>query len=419
MLNRLLISLIGLMGCAAAATAADLALQPGDHVAVIGDSITEQKQYSRTIAVYLLACSGVADLDVAQFGWGGETAAGFAKRCANSVAWFKPTVATTCYGMNDGRYTAYTEEIGKGYREPLATCIDLLKQAGVREAVISSPGAVDTVTFKRPGCTPDIYNDNLAKLGELAKAVAGDKGMRYADTHRVMVEVMAKAKAAYGGQYHVCGGDGVHPDANGHLLMAGSILAALGCDGDIARVTVHAAGTAEVSAGHRVVKAAAGAVDLESTRWPFVLTGDGKSTNSNRSITPYTDFVERLDRFIVVMPDCPWAKATIGWGDQSVVVTGDQLKQGVNLMALFTVTPFDQPEAALTQSVADLQALETSLVKGLLNYSGRAQIDGDAESKALFGKLAERQVTLRNEKAATARALLKPVTHRITVAKAD
>lgn len=407
------------LALAAAATAAEPALKAGDHVAVIGDSITEQKQYSRNIEVYLLSCTGIADLDIAQFGWGGETAAGFTNRCARSITWFKPTVATTCYGMNDGRYTAFTDDIGKSYRDNLAKCVDLLKQAGVREIVLSSPGAVDTTTFKRPSATPAVYNDNLAKLGGLGQAVATEKGVRFADTHHAMTEAMAKAKAAFGEGYHVCGGDGVHPDANGHLLMAASILSALGCDGEIARISLTAAGKAEASAGHTVAKAEAGAVELDSARWPFVLGGDGKSPNSTRSIAPHTDFIERLDRFVLVMADCPWPKAKIGWGDKSATVDGEQLKKGVNLMAVFDATPFDASAAELVKAVQAKQELETSLVKGLLNFSGRGYVDTDPESKALFDKLIDRQIALRAEKAAAIRAALKPVHHRITVAKAD
>lgn len=404
---------------AVGAAAADPALQPGDRVAVIGDSITEQKQYSRDIAVYLLACSGVPDLDVAQFGWSGETAGGFANRCARSVEWFKPTVATTCYGMNDGRYTAFTEDIGKSYRDNSAKCADLLKAAGVRLLVLSSPGAVDSDAFKRASATPDVYNDNLAHLAELAKAVAGEKGAVFTDMHRAMIDAMAKAKAVYGAAYNVCGGDGVHPSANGHLLMAGSLLAGLGCDGAIARITLTADGKAEASAGHTVVKAEAGAVELASSRWPFVLTGDGKSPNSTRSIAPYTDFVERLDRFVVVMPDCPWAKAKITWEGKDAVVDGAQLKQGVNLMAVFDATPFDQPEGKLVQAVADLQNLETGFVKGLLNFSARPLIDSDPEAKEIFAKLTDRMVALRQAKVTAIRALLTPVQHRIAIAKAD
>ena len=58
------------------ARAQDSGLKPGDFVAVVGDSITEQKQYSVFIEDYLLMCKPVADLRVTQFGWGGETTLG-------------------------------------------------------------------------------------------------------------------------------------------------------------------------------------------------------------------------------------------------------------------------------------------------------------------------------------------------------
>src|SRR4051812_11218715 len=52
-------------------------LKAGDYVAIIGDSITEQKQYSVFIEDYLTMCRPAADLRATQFGWGGETAPGF------------------------------------------------------------------------------------------------------------------------------------------------------------------------------------------------------------------------------------------------------------------------------------------------------------------------------------------------------
>ena len=56
--------------------AAETGLKPGDMVAVCGDSITEQKQYSVYIEDYLLMCQPAANLHAAQFGWGGEKASG-------------------------------------------------------------------------------------------------------------------------------------------------------------------------------------------------------------------------------------------------------------------------------------------------------------------------------------------------------
>ena len=97
--------------------AADSGLQTGDFVAVVGDSITEQKQYSVFIEDYLLMCQPARDLRIAQFGWGGETAPGFAGRMDNDLLPFKPTAATTCFGMNDGGYSPMTPDKAQHYRD--------------------------------------------------------------------------------------------------------------------------------------------------------------------------------------------------------------------------------------------------------------------------------------------------------------
>ena len=90
-------------------------LPEGARLAVVGDSITEQKQYTRFIEAYLVACAGRPDVKVFQFGWGGETAGGFAQRAMNDLAVFKPTTVTLCYGMNDGGYRPFDENVGKNY----------------------------------------------------------------------------------------------------------------------------------------------------------------------------------------------------------------------------------------------------------------------------------------------------------------
>src|SRR3982751_4040296 len=75
------------------------ALLPANaRVAIVGDSITEQKIYSKFIETYLLACTGRTDIKCFQFGWGGETASGFSLREENDLSAFNPSVITLCYG---------------------------------------------------------------------------------------------------------------------------------------------------------------------------------------------------------------------------------------------------------------------------------------------------------------------------------
>src|SRR5438094_822737 len=82
----------------------DALIKTNDVLAICGDSITEQKQYSVFVEDYLLMCWPELNAHAMQFGWGGETSWGFLARMDNDTLRFKPTIATTFYGMNDGGY---------------------------------------------------------------------------------------------------------------------------------------------------------------------------------------------------------------------------------------------------------------------------------------------------------------------------
>ena len=93
-----------------------LILRHGDRLAICGDSITEQKMYSRIMEDYLTMCVPQLAVTVRQYGWSGERAPEFLNRMTNDVLRFEPTVATTCYGMNDHEYRTYEDRIGDTYR---------------------------------------------------------------------------------------------------------------------------------------------------------------------------------------------------------------------------------------------------------------------------------------------------------------
>ena len=49
-----------------------LLLKKGDRLAIVGDSITEQKMYSVLIESYLTACMPELEITARQYGWSGE-----------------------------------------------------------------------------------------------------------------------------------------------------------------------------------------------------------------------------------------------------------------------------------------------------------------------------------------------------------
>ena len=64
----------------ASASAEEPLLRPHDRVAICGDQITANQGYALQLADYLRMCQAVQDVDVAQFGWSGQTAEAFLAR---------------------------------------------------------------------------------------------------------------------------------------------------------------------------------------------------------------------------------------------------------------------------------------------------------------------------------------------------
>src|SRR5688500_10313099 len=129
-----------------------------DRLAICGDSITEQKDYSVTMETYLRACAGRTDIEPMQFGWSGERAPAFAGRMANDVFPFRATVATIFYGMNDGEYGPLTPIVAATYREAMIRIVRNFKQAGLRTIVVGSPGCVDPARFLKFNRDANVYN---------------------------------------------------------------------------------------------------------------------------------------------------------------------------------------------------------------------------------------------------------------------
>jgi len=407
---------------ATAFAAGEAQLPPDARLAIIGDSITEQKLYCKYMETYIVACAGRTDVHVFQFGWSGETAPGFLARMENDLAVFKPTVATTCYGMNDGSYQPYKDDIGKRYEDAMTAIAKKFDELGVKNVVFGSPGAVDTKFFIKPnsrfpeGKDAILYNENLAKLGEIDQKLAAKTGKTFADVHTPMIDAMAKAKAALGNDFDVCGRDGVHPSPDGQLIMAYAFLKGLGCKGDIADITVDMKGSATASDGHKVLSSGPGKVELESTRYPFLFDGEAKG-NGTRGITPFLPFNEDLNRFTLHVKNLGKDKAKVTWGPESKEFTKEQLEKGVNLAAEFTHTPFDNAFTAYMGAVGTKQAFETPMIKDWItrfrNLS--TEMKEDPQLAAAFGTIKERLGVRQVALDAASRKALVPVKYSITV----
>ena len=388
-------------------------LRPGDIVAICGDSITRQGLYSAFIETYLLACQQVRDVRAHQFGLNSERSWDFLARVDSDVLPFQPTAATLCYGMNDGGYSSVDPRREAGYRRATTEIVRKLKEAGVRLIIVGSPGAVDSTTFDKnfiTGLSAQDYNrQTLSGLARIARQVAEEQRVSYADVHGLFSEAMAKAKAKFGTNYHVAGADGIHPAANGHLVIAYAFLKALGCDGEIGTITVDLARQeATASEGHRVLSYTNGTIAIESTRYPFCFFGNPSDPDSTRGIVEFLPFNTELNRFLLVVNGTSAMKVT--WGEASKTFPANELAKGVNLAAEFPDNPFSTPFKAVEKAVRRQQEYETLAMKSL-----RHSKENLAQDQGALQKLANDVVTKARDLEAAARHAVKPVKHTLKV----
>jgi len=391
-------------------------LKRGDRVAIVGDSITEQRLYSRYIEDYLLMCVPELEVRVFQLGWSGERAPGFEARLSNDLLPLKPTVVTLCYGMNDGGYKPYAPAVGEAYGKSMRAIVKAIKGAGAMP-VVGAPGAVDFNTFKRPDADANVYNATLAALRDIDRDIAREEGAPFASPHDHMIIAQKKAKAALGDAYDVCGTDGVHPRQNGHLIMAYAYLKALGVDGQIGLITLDMTGANTVNTGHKILASSPGAVEIESAKYPFCFFGDPAKPDGTRSIVPFIPFNDDLNRFTVIVKNLATPKARLDWSGKQKVFTKEQLEKGINLIVEFDGTPFDGPFFETDKLIAQKQEFQTGMVKGVISNQRQARqlLPGDQAADDALATIRSRLFARDDALHAAVLASLKPVKHKIVV----
>ncbi len=417
---------------------AGLLLKRGDRLAICGDSITEQKMYSRIMETYLTVCVPELDITVRQYGWGGETASGFLARMTNDCLRFKPTIATTCYGMNDHGYRPYQESIGQKYRDKSTAIVRAFKAAGAR-VIQGSPGCVGTKNQKDwDEAGVEAKNLNLCTLRNLGIEIAEAENVGFADVFWPMLKAGFDGRQKYGPNYAIAGKDGVHPGWAGHLVMAYAFLKSFGLDGDIGTITVDLQTRGfTASKGHELVGVKDGEFTLKSSRYPFCATGAADSDSSLRSAMTLIPFNQELNRLRLVVKNGTAKNYTITWGAESKTYSTDQLAQGINLANDFPVNPFSDAFKKVDAAVGAKQNYETKQIRQIFHdlVNGRfsapdnkcqpAESLKDAEIRQLFkhcqeGRFDRDALAADTEKtrqplADAIKAALVPVTHTIAI----
>lgn len=329
----------------------DFFFRPKDRIVFLGDSITEQYQYSSTIELYLTTRFPNWNLFFLNAGIGGDTAGGGAGRFQAHVLDEKPTAVTINFGMNDGGYGAFNKASCDNYAKNTAKMLEMCEKAGVRVALLS-PNAVDKrIDPKRFPLYVETQKQFYAPLKELAEKFGDTFVDQYAIT-RAALEKMEKddeknepkdpkdpqgvKKASV-----VPFGDGFHTSSNGGLLMAHAILTGLKAPAIVSDVTIDAAGktskTTDAKVEQLTVTEKGLSFDRTDNAIPFPVQKDWVT------LLPYVNNLKDLNYYGLRVTGLPAKEYQFSIGGKEVgKYTAAALAEGVNLGNLQTGPLYDQ-----------------------------------------------------------------------------
>ncbi len=218
---------------------ADYALEDGDTVAFLGDSITAAQTYGKIVENYTLLRFPERKIRFFNAGWGGDTAAGGLKRLDRDALDRGATVVIVAYGINDiGWGTRADDEHRNLYLKSIRGIVERCKERKARVFICSA-----ALTAEDPSKSETGY---LQKMCDDGMAIARDCGEGAIDVQRTMRSIFVKVLEAAKHEKNAKDKpalhtpDGIHLNDLGQLAMAFAIIKGLGAPAEVSSATLDA-----------------------------------------------------------------------------------------------------------------------------------------------------------------------------------
>lgn len=225
---------------------ATIELNDGEHVVFLGDSITHQCLYTQYVEDYFFTRYPKTRLHFYNSGVSGDRAADALARFDGDVAAQKPAYVTVLLGMNDGLYRHFDHEVFKRYETDMSQLIRRLHELDTK-IILMGPSMYDArVSRTKPprwvARNPEqgkevtsYYPAVLAFFGAWLRDQATHQGLGYVELQAPM-EMLTRQARVNDPSFTMIP-DAVHPDPNGHAVMAHQLLEQMRAKRSVSSVT--------------------------------------------------------------------------------------------------------------------------------------------------------------------------------------
>ena len=196
-------------------------IKNGQKVAFMGDSITAQG-WEVPGGYVKLVTAGLETLGIkivpVPAGVGGNTSLNMLARLDRDVLSKKPDWLTLSCGVNDVWHGVDGVALDP-YEKNITSIVDQAQAAGIKVVILTATVIGEDVKNEA--------NTKLIPYNEFLRKLASDRHLPIADENQAFQDAI-KATPPLPGTRLLTHDDGVHPDTEGHILMAKTLLAAFG-----------------------------------------------------------------------------------------------------------------------------------------------------------------------------------------------
>ena len=231
----------------------DLMKTKGRKVLFLGDSNTYSGLYIGYVEGYLRTRFPEEPWDLINLGLPSETLSGLSEpdhpyprpdvheRAERALTKIKPNIVFVCYGMNDGIYHPFSEDRLKKYKEGTEKLVAKIEKAGAK-VILMTPAPFDGTPIAKNLLPKDSPKFSWMKPYEKYDAEVlrkysdyllewRSKGYTVVDAHSAVHRFLKKMREVE--PKYIVSGDGIHPNATGHTVIAFEILLELKAPADI------------------------------------------------------------------------------------------------------------------------------------------------------------------------------------------
>ncbi len=209
-------------------------LEDGTKICFIGNSITQDGRYHKILNTHYATRYPGSDVWFISCGIGGDTATGMIARFEDDILIHNPDYAFLMTGMNDMSSALYTNGIEvteelmakrkaniERYKREVVQLVDMMEEHDI-VPILMTPTIYDqTAKLDTPPLTGK--NDALGLCAQFIRELAKERGLQLVDHYDIMMSINQQ-KQSVDPEATIVGSDRVHPQNEGHFVMAYNIL---------------------------------------------------------------------------------------------------------------------------------------------------------------------------------------------------